>query len=211
QIALSSFGVSPWQQNAGFFANPWELHRGFGPFDRHAYDRGFFGPNHHAGFANHGVDHGFGRFSHLADRTPFARGEHDFWQGGAHGFGPDAWDGGFGFGDDRGPHYGRGPKGYKRPDERIREEVCEVISRQGFIDATDVEVIVESGVVRLVGSVGQRREKRGLEQLIERVHGVEEVRNELRLNRDASVDRFQSRIAAERQAAQPHNGKNARA
>jgi len=120
---------------------------------------------------------------------------------------------GFGFGgDDRGPFYGRGPKGYKRPDERIREEVAEVISRQGFIDATDVEVVVETGVVRLVGSVPYRRDKRGIEHLIERVHGVEEVRNELRVNhRDPNMDRFSSRSAVERQQVQPHNGKNARA
>lgn len=82
---------------------------------------------------------------------------------------------------ERGPHYGKGPKGYKRSDERIREEVCEAMSRQGFIDASDVEVFVEGGVVRLVGTVAARVDKRGLEQMADRVHGVEEVRNELRL------------------------------
>lgn len=86
--------------------------------------------------------------------------------------------------DDRGPHYGKGPKGYKRSDERIREEVCELLARQGFIDASDVEVTVEAGVVRLVGVVATRQEKRGLEQIADRVHGVDEVRNELRLRRD---------------------------
>jgi hypothetical protein len=82
---------------------------------------------------------------------------------------------------DRGPHYGKGPKGYKRPDERIREEVCEAMSRQGYIDASDVEVTVENGVVRLAGTVASRSDKRGLEQIADRVHGVEEVRNEIRL------------------------------
>jgi hypothetical protein len=87
---------------------------------------------------------------------------------------------------ERGPHYGKGPKGYKRSDDRIREEVCEVMSRQGFVDASEVEVTVESGVVRLTGTVETRTDKRALEQMADRVHGVEEVRNEIRLRRFVS-------------------------
>lgn len=83
----------------------------------------------------------------------------------------------------RGPHYGKGPKGYKRSDERIREEVCETIAQQGWIDASDVEVNVDDGVVTLSGTVAERGDKRGLEQLAERVYGVDEVRNEIRLRR----------------------------
>lgn len=85
---------------------------------------------------------------------------------------------------DRGPYYGKGPKGFKRSDERIREEVCETIARQGWIDASDVEVSVERGVVRLSGTVCRSRDRRALEALVERVLGVEEVKNELRLKRD---------------------------
>jgi hypothetical protein len=83
----------------------------------------------------------------------------------------------------RGPHYGKGPKGYKRSDERILEDVCEAIASQGTIDASDVEVRVESGVVILTGTVAERRHKRALEQLAERPRGVEDVHNELRLRR----------------------------
>lgn len=90
-----------------------------------------------------------------------------------------------GFGEhERGPHYGKGPKGYRRSDERIREEACERIARQGFIDASDVEVHVENAVIRLTGTVATRPEKRGLEHLLDRVHGVEEIVNELRLRRE---------------------------
>ena len=85
---------------------------------------------------------------------------------------------------ERGPWYGKGPKGFKRSDERIREDVCETIARQGWIDATDVEVSVEHGVVRLSGTVCRGRDRRALEALVERVLGVEEVKNELRLRRD---------------------------
>ena len=82
---------------------------------------------------------------------------------------------------EQGPHYGKGPKGYRRSDERIREEACERIARQGWVDASDVEVHVENAVIRLTGTVATREDKRGLELMLDRVHGVDEVRNELRL------------------------------
>lgn len=82
---------------------------------------------------------------------------------------------------ERGPHWGKGPKGYKRSDERTREEVCEAIAHQGHIDASDVEVKVEKGIVILTGTVAQRHHKRALEMLVEQVRGVHEVHNELRL------------------------------
>jgi osmotically-inducible protein OsmY len=91
---------------------------------------------------------------------------------------------------DRGPYYGKGPKGFKRSDERIREEVCETIARRGWIDASDVEVSVERGVVRLSGTVCRSRDRRVLEALVERVLGVEEVKNELRLARGETSPTF---------------------
>lgn len=83
----------------------------------------------------------------------------------------------------RGPFVGRGPKGYRIIDERIREEVCEQIAHQGWIDASDVEVKVEHGEVRLRGTVRARADKRGLECLIEQIPGVEDVHNELTFRR----------------------------
>lgn len=110
--------------------------------------------------------------------------------------------------DDRGPFYARGPKGYKRSDDRIREDLCEIIFRQGYIDASDVEIIVETGVIRLVGTVPHRHDKRSLEQMAERIHGVDEVRNELRIRRDHRHDG--GGFGRYEQHHQPHNGKNAR-
>jgi hypothetical protein len=83
----------------------------------------------------------------------------------------------------RGPHWGKGPKGYERSDDRTREEVCEAIAEQGLIDASDVEVAVSGGIVTLSGTVAQRHHKRALELLVEQVRGVDEVYNELRLTR----------------------------
>lgn len=83
----------------------------------------------------------------------------------------------------RGPHFGKGPKGFKRSDERIREDVSEAIARQGWIDASDVEVRVQSGEVILSGTIAHREDKRALERMIEDLPGVVDVHNELRLPR----------------------------
>lgn len=77
---------------------------------------------------------------------------------------------------------GRGPKGYRRSDERIQDEVCERIARAG-VEADDVEVKVENAEVTLSGSVHRREEKRWLEELAEDVFGVQEVHNHLRVAR----------------------------
>jgi hypothetical protein len=112
----------------------------------------------------------------------------------------------------RGPHYGKGPKGYKRSDERIREDVCDAVAQQGFIDATDVEVKVEGGVVVLSGTVGRRDEKRGLEELVERVYGVDEVRNEIRLRRgEGQRPQAQAPGQAQAQAQAPGSSHGSRA
>jgi osmotically-inducible protein OsmY len=80
---------------------------------------------------------------------------------------------------------GRGPKGYRRSDDRVREEVCERIARSD-VNAENVEVQVENGEVTLSGEVENRRDKRRLEDLIEDVFGVDEVRNHLRLRRETA-------------------------
>lgn len=88
----------------------------------------------------------------------------------------------------RGPHYCIGPKGYKRSDERIRDEVCERMARDGYVDVRDVEVIVESGIVTLRGSVAMKLDRRRLEDLVADVWGVEDIHNDLRVRRmDASA------------------------
>jgi BON domain len=80
-----------------------------------------------------------------------------------------------------GPHRGRGPRGYRRSDERIHEEVCDRLSAHGEVDASDVEVKVESGEVTLTGTVPDRQTKRLAERVSESVRGVVDVHNQLRL------------------------------
>jgi osmotically-inducible protein OsmY len=81
---------------------------------------------------------------------------------------------------DRG-YAGRGPRGYRRGDERIREDVCDRLTDDPRVDASDVEVQVANAEVTLSGSVRTREEKRFAEDLIERITGVREVNNNLKV------------------------------
>ncbi|MGO4387568.1 BON domain-containing protein [Microvirga sp. 2YAF29] len=80
-----------------------------------------------------------------------------------------------------GLHRGRGPKGYKRTDDRIHEDVCERLTHDRFIDASDVEVNVSKGEVTLSGTVSSRGLKRRAEDLAEMASGVTHVQNNLRV------------------------------
>ncbi len=44
----------------------------------------------------------------------------------------------------QGPHAGRGPKGYRRSDDRIREDVNERLTEHPQIDATEIEVTLRT-------------------------------------------------------------------
>jgi osmotically-inducible protein OsmY len=86
----------------------------------------------------------------------------------------------------RGQFAGRGPKGYKRSDDRIREDANEELTRNPDIDASDIEVKVESGEVTLTGTVESRQTKRLAEDLAEGCSGVHEVHNQLRIKHPQS-------------------------
>jgi osmotically-inducible protein OsmY len=74
---------------------------------------------------------------------------------------------------------GRGPKGYRRSDERIREDVCELLTADSRVDASNIEVRAENGEVTLSGTVRAREDKRLAEDLAETVTGVRDVHNRL--------------------------------
>lgn len=81
---------------------------------------------------------------------------------------------------ENGRYFGIGPKGYKRSDARIMEDVCECLARDPHVDASQIEVTVSEGEVSLNGFVPSRHMKRRTEYLIESVLGVEEIDNRLR-------------------------------
>ena len=76
---------------------------------------------------------------------------------------------------------GRGPKGYRRSDERIKEDVNDRLSDDYYIDASDVEVMVQNTEVTLTGTVPSRRDKRRAEDIADSVSGVTNVENRLRV------------------------------
>ncbi len=82
-------------------------------------------------------------------------------------------------------HRGRGPRGYRRTDERIREDINDRLTEHPYIDASDIEVLVTSGEVTLAGAVESRQAKRLAEDIAESVSGVTHVENRLRINRAA--------------------------
>ncbi|HKR12437.1 MAG TPA: BON domain-containing protein [Pyrinomonadaceae bacterium] len=82
--------------------------------------------------------------------------------------------------DEQRPHRGRGPKGYRRSDERIKEDVNDRLS-EGYIDASEITVMVEGGEVTLSGTVNSRSDKRRAEDIAEYVSGVQNVENRLRV------------------------------
>src|SRR4030095_9620951 len=91
----------------------------------------------------------------------------------------------------QGRYAGRGPKGYHRSDERIREDVCERLTVDPEIDAGEIEISVQDAEVTLEGTGGKRQMKRAAEDCAESVSGVQQVHNRLRV--DGGRDQFESR------------------
>jgi len=81
-----------------------------------------------------------------------------------------------------GPNYrGRGPKGYQRSDQYLLADVCERLSDDPRIDASDIEVSVSEGEITLSGTVDSRASKRMAEHVAESCGGVKDVHNQLRI------------------------------
>jgi hypothetical protein len=83
--------------------------------------------------------------------------------------------GGAQIGHDSEGHRGKGPKGYRRPDDSIYHDVCDRLSLSPDIDATHVEVSVKNGIVFLNGKVSDRRAKKIAELEVENISGVSDV------------------------------------
>lgn len=117
------------------------------------------------------------------------------------------------FGDNRGDerHHesgqfrGRGPKNYIRSDQRIFEDVCDRLTEDPRVDASDIEVQVAAGEVTLTGTVLEREQRRAAEDCAESVSGVKHVQNNLRVQprgRSASADQASSATELRRNADQ---------
>jgi hypothetical protein len=155
------------ERGYGYPGKPWEAPdrwRGWRDRDYEARRRGY------GGETGHDTSWGGPSSSSYGQYTSQYLPGYDMGEGGDH-----RWR--------EGPFAGRGPKGYQRADDRIREDVCDRLTDAPFLDASGIEVTVNNGEVTLSGTVPNREQKRRSEDLIEHVTGVREVNNTLRINR----------------------------
>jgi len=91
---------------------------------------------------------------------------------------------------------GRGPRGYQRSDERIKEDINDRLSDDPVIDASDIDVEVSRGEVVLSGAVDDRSAKRRAEDLAEAISGVRNVENRLRVSRGNEDSALRSNVSS---------------
>jgi len=89
-------------------------------------------------------------------------------------------------------HRGRGPKGYRRSDQRINDDVHDALTDDHFLDASEIDVAVQNGEVTLSGVVSDREAKHRAERLVERISGVDHVQNNLRIGQLDSSRPFET-------------------
>jgi osmotically-inducible protein OsmY len=84
-------------------------------------------------------------------------------------------------------HRGKGPSGYHRSENRIQEDVCDRLTDDDRIDASDIRVQINSDTVILSGTVRSREEKKRAEDLAESISGVRDVENRLHVGRPGDI------------------------
>jgi len=77
---------------------------------------------------------------------------------------------------------GNPPKGYKKSDQRLQEDLSEALMDEG-IDCANVDLQVTEGVVKLSGEVVERSDKFRIEQIAAAMSGIHDVENQLRMAR----------------------------
>lgn len=170
-------GRSDWRTEDGLFAEPQDRGVLDGDYERN-YGRYYGGPNY-------GINEdrsGWGYGGYARDMDYGRRGTFGYGGFGRAEYGTAAY--GYGSQPYRSEHRGKGPKGYRRSDERIREDVCDLLSDDPRIDASNLEVTVKDCEVTLAGTVNSRQDKRLAEDLAERIGGVKDVHNTLRVAAD---------------------------
>ena len=158
--------------------------------------------------------------SEYPEDTGYLYSAHSYSQGnqqGGRGLGTQNWQeregaqrGAFGL---QSTHRGRGPQGYTRSDERIKEDVCERLSEHHYIDASQIRVEVNQGVVTLEGSVDDRWQKYQTEDLVDSLSGVKDIQNRLNVSRASrqSSQWTSQPSAAQTASSQPQQGNDANA
>lgn len=158
-------------------------------YRQNRYDRGDYSQSNY-GQSNYGQG-SYNRSGSDYDRDRYGRGEDRGWWDRASDevaswFGDEEAQRRRQMDEQRAHRRGRGPKGYRRSDERIREDVNDRLSDDYYIDASEIEVAVESTEVTLTGTVPTRNDKRRAEDIAESVSGVSNVENRLRVKQSST-------------------------
>jgi hypothetical protein len=167
--------------------------RGVGGRGLDAESRGGFQGND----SGRGDDYGYG-----GERSSYGGGRQRF-----AGYGQPVSQGdGYGQRADSGLSYaGRGPKGYQRSDDRIREEIADRMTDDDRLDASEISIQVQQCEVTLTGTVSSREQKRRAEDLAEAISGVREVTNNIRVARENGAG-IHTASSASSQAGQSGQG-----
>src|SRR5947208_2522046 len=80
-----------------------------------------------------------------------------------------------------GTYRGRGPRGYVRSPARIYEDLCDRLTDNPFVDASDIEVGIAGTEVTLNGTVNDPIALRQAQAIAEEVAGASHVHNRLQL------------------------------
>ena len=179
------------QSGSGNYGGGRDFRGGSGGDYRGGSQGGFSGNDYSRG--NYGADQGsrqdYGGRS--GDYGQQGRGDRGLWDRASDEvsswFGDDEAEGRRRMDEQRsGQHRGRGPKGYTRSDDRIREDVNDRLSDDPFVDASEIEVMVSSCEVTLTGTVDSREAKRRAEDVAEQVSGVKHVQNNIRVQQPST-------------------------
>ncbi|MEN0059920.1 MAG: hypothetical protein AAGB31_13860, partial [Bdellovibrio sp.] len=125
----SSYGNTPSSSAGSSYYGP-SYNSSYGP----SYDQAGYGGSHYA--SNAGVSSSRPQYSsNYGSGSSSDRSSSDY---------PvDSYRSGSMYESERGQFYGRGPRSFKRSDDRVKEEVCEMLTRHSAIDAADIEVEVK--------------------------------------------------------------------
>jgi hypothetical protein len=170
---------------------------GQGDYGRAGYGRYGRGGNEQSwGSGSYGSGQGgYGQGGFGAAQEDFGQGrgsgQGGYGGGGQGGYGMYGTGGSVDYGSQWGAHSTsqrarRGPKGYKRSDERLKEDISERLMNSVHIDPAEVSVEVQNGKVTLEGTVPERRMKHQIEDLVDNCLGVQDIDNRVRVARGES-------------------------
>ncbi len=80
-------------------------------------------------------------------------------------------------------YYGFGPKGYKRSDQKLKDEASLLLNQDPILDSSNINIEVFNNVIYLRGFVDSRKDKKRAELLIEDIFGIEDIQNQLKIMR----------------------------